>query len=100
MTTSTEQMHETEPSPSGRALVITLVALLVLTAISWAIAHLALGAASIPVALAIATVKAGFVVTAFMELRRASTTSRIVALVTVVFIALLSAGTVTDIALR
>jgi hypothetical protein len=35
-----------------------------------------------------------------MELRRASTPARVVALVTVAFIALLCAGTVADLALR
>jgi cytochrome c oxidase subunit IV len=89
-----------EDEPSGRPFVLALLALVALTAVSWGVAQVALGRASTPVALAIAAVKAAVVATAFMELRRASATARIVALVTVAFIALLCAGTVADVALR
>lgn len=85
---------------SPRALVLALVALVVLTATSWGFAHLELGAAETPVAIAIAAVKAGVVVVCFMELPRASLAARVVAMVTVVFIALLCAGTVADLGLR
>jgi cytochrome c oxidase subunit 4 len=80
--------------------VLALLALLVLTAISWGIAHAPLGWAAIPVALAIAAIKASVVAYWFMELPLASTPARIVALVTIAFIALLCAGTVGDLALR
>jgi caa(3)-type oxidase subunit IV len=53
-----------------------------------------------PIALAIAILKAGVVAWTFMELPRASLPARVVALVTLSFIALLCAGTVTDIAFR
>jgi len=90
-----------EPSfPSGRSLVIALVALAGLTVVSWGAAQLALGAAGTPVALGIAATKAGVVAVAFMELLRASTLARVIALVTVGFIALLCAGTVGDVAFR
>ena len=96
--------HPLEAEPEAHApvrpLVVTLVALLALTLISWAISHLELGHASTPIALAIAAVKAGFVAYWFMELPLAATPARIVVIVTLAFITLLCAGTVTDIALR
>jgi caa(3)-type oxidase subunit IV len=83
-----------------RALVLTILVLLGLTAVSFLIAKVELGPLSTPVALAIATVKAVVVGWWFMELPHASLPARVVALVTVAFIALLCAGTVADIALR
>ncbi len=94
------QTLESREHPTGRPLVITLVALLVLTAISWGLSNVALGWLSTAVALAIAAVKAGFVLYWFMELPFASTSARIVVLVTVSFIALLCAGAVADLGLR
>jgi cytochrome c oxidase subunit 4 len=93
--------HDPEAaSTSGRPLVWTLLALLVLTVISWAISHVHLGRPSTLIALAIAGVKAALVAIAFMELPRASGQARIVAVVTVAFILLLCAGTVGDVAFR
>ena len=100
MTTSEETDESAHEAPSGRALVLTLAALLAATAIRWAISHADLGFASTPIALAIAAVKAGIVATMFMELMRASTTAHVVAFVTLVFIVLLCAGTVGDLAMR
>jgi cytochrome c oxidase subunit IV len=93
---------EAEPQPhaSSRPLALTLAALLVLTVVSWVISNLELGWASIAVALAIATIKAGFVLTFFMELPLAATASRVIVIVTLSFIALLCAGLVADIGLR
>jgi cytochrome c oxidase subunit 4 len=91
---------EAGPPASGRPLVLALLALLVLTAISWGVAHLPLGRAAIPIALAIAAIKAAVVAYWFMELPLASTPAKIVAMVTLVFIALLCAGTVGDLGLR
>ena len=79
---------------------VTVLVLLALTLTSWAISHVALGAASTPVALAIAGVKAGSSSYWFMELPLASLPARVVAFVTITFIVLLCAGTVADIALR
>jgi caa(3)-type oxidase subunit IV len=59
-----------------------------------------LGRASTLVALVIAAVKASIVALAFMEVREASLPSRVIALVTIAFIALLCAGTATDVLLR
>jgi caa(3)-type oxidase subunit IV len=83
-----------------RALVITIVVLLALTILSFVTARLELGAIATPIALAIAILKAGVVAWTFMELPHASLPARVVALVTLSFIALLCAGTVTDIAFR
>jgi cytochrome c oxidase subunit 4 len=77
-----------------------LLALLALTAISFAVSRIDLGLANTPIALAIATLKAAVVAYWFMELPLASRPSRIVALVTIAFIALLCSGTVADIGLR
>jgi caa(3)-type oxidase subunit IV len=85
---------------SLRSLGIALVVLLGLTILSWGLSRFALGAAGTPIALAIAAGKALVVAIAFMELLGASLPARVIALVTITFIALLCAGTVTDIALR
>ncbi len=93
---------EAEPPPhaSGRPIVMTLVALLVLTLVSWAVSNLPLGVAGTAIALFIAAIKAGFVMHAFMELPLASTPARVVVIVTISFIALLCAGTIGDIGMR
>lgn len=83
-----------------RPLVLTILALLALTVISYVVSLVDLGALATPVAIAIAVVKAGIVAWMFMELPHASLPARVVALVTLSFIALLCAGTVADIALR
>lgn len=85
---------------SGRPLVLVLLGLLVLTLASWAISTVGLGAASVAIALAIAAVKASLVLYWFMELPHAALPARVVGLVTIAFIALLCAGTITDVALR
>jgi cytochrome c oxidase subunit 4 len=93
---------ETEPphQQSARPLVITLVALLALTAISWGLSHFSFGVLGTTVALAIAAIKAGFVAYAFMELPLASTVARVVVLVTLSFIVILCAGALGDVGLR
>ncbi len=99
MTTKTLET-EPAPHPSGRPIVVALVALIVLTAISYGVSHIPLGWGSTVIALLIAGVKAGVVLYAFMELPLASTASRVVILVTLSFIALLCAGVVGDIGVR
>lgn len=88
------------PAPSARPIALALAVLLVLTAVSWLFAHVPLGGASTPIALAIAALKAGIVAIAFMELHHASTPARVTVFVTLSFIALLAAGAVTDVLLR
>jgi caa(3)-type oxidase subunit IV len=87
-------------SSTARPLVIALITLVVLTAVSWAVAHVELAGFGTAVAIAIAAVKASVVGIAFMELPRASLPARVIAFVTIGFIALLCAGTVTDVVLR
>lgn len=110
MTSKTlENLEHTEPTDpdlrhdqptTGRGLVLTLVALLVLTAVSWVMSHVPLGPATTWVALLIAAVKAALVAIAFMEIRRASATARIMGFVTIAFILLLAGGIVGDLAFR
>jgi cytochrome c oxidase subunit 4 len=85
---------------SGGPLVATLVVLAVLTGLSWWLANVPLGALQTPVALAIAAAKASLVALVFMELTRASTAARVVAVVTISFIALLCLGVLADAGLR
>jgi caa(3)-type oxidase subunit IV len=94
--------EEVEPSPtaSGRPIVIALAALITLTLISWIVSLIDLGSAGSPVAIGIACIKAAIVAIAFMEIPRASMIARVVALVTLSFIALLCAGTIGDVAMR
>jgi cytochrome c oxidase subunit 4 len=81
---------------SGVTLVLALLALLTLTALSWWLANVDLGAFNTVVALAIAGAKASIVALSFMELAHASTTARIVVVTTVTFIVLLCLGIVGD----
>jgi cytochrome c oxidase subunit 4 len=83
-----------------KTLVSAGLALLVLTAISWALAHVALGHAAVPVALAIAAIKASIVAIAFMEIAHAHVAARIVGIVTLSFIAILCLGVIADVGLR
>jgi cytochrome c oxidase subunit 4 len=92
--------HPSSSATAGRPLVLTLLALLALTVISWAVSHVHLGRASTLIALAIAAIKASLVAYAFMELPHASAQARIMVAVTVSFIALLCAGAVADVAMR
>lgn len=83
--------------PTGRALVLTFVALVVLAGLSWVAAVLGTGSA---VAIAIASVKALAIALVFMELTRASPADRVIAIVAVLFVVLLCAGALTDAAFR
>ncbi|MGE0547153.1 MAG: cytochrome C oxidase subunit IV family protein [Kofleriaceae bacterium] len=93
-------LEHNKVASTGRTLVGALVLLVVLTVTSWAIQHLDLGDFGTPAALAIAVVKASIVAIAFMEIGGASRPARVMAAITVVFIALLCAGTVADVVLR
>ena len=81
-------------------LLVALLALLALTATSWGLSRVALGAAGPAIALSIAAVKALIVAVAFMHLRHAGTATRVAAVVTILFIALLCLGIVADVAVR
>jgi cytochrome c oxidase subunit IV len=86
--------------PSGRPIVLALLALLVLTGLSWGLAHLPLGAFDTAAALGIAVVKASVVAFVFMELIHTDVVPRFVVLATLLFIVLMCAGIVTDVYFR
>jgi caa(3)-type oxidase subunit IV len=83
--------------PTGRGLVLTFVALVVLAGLSWVAAAFDAGSG---VAIAIASVKALAIALVFMELTRASPTDRVIAVVAVMFVVLICAGALTDVAFR
>ena len=86
---------------SGRRYVLALIALLLLTALTFGLHFAPLGGAlGISVALLIAAVKVGIVAAVFMELRDAFAATRLVAAVSVAFVALLCLGIVGDVAFR
>jgi cytochrome c oxidase subunit 4 len=87
-------------SISERTTFVTLIALLGLTAGSFAISYVHLGVLNIPVALAIAAVKATLVVTIFMELAVERFTVKVSLVVGFLFVALLIGLMVADVATR
>lgn len=95
-------MANETPSARRGALryVITWLALIVLTAVSFGVAGLDLGALGTGVALGIASVKALIVMLVFMHLAEESMSERIVAAVAVAFIVLLCLGIYADVAYR
>jgi caa(3)-type oxidase subunit IV len=87
-------------SISQRTTLLTLLALLGLTATSFAISYVHLGALNIPVALAIACVKAALVVTVFMELAVEKLSVKLSLVMGFVFVVLLVGLMVADVATR
>jgi cytochrome c oxidase subunit 4 len=85
---------------SGAGYLAAWIALLVLTALSYGAAHLALGGFGTPVALGIAGIKAMVVLLFFMHLIEASTSMRVIAAVAVLFIVFLCLGIAADVAYR
>jgi len=86
---------------SGRRYVLALIALLLLTALTFGLHFAPLGGTlGVSVAMLIAAVKVGIVAAVFMELRDAFAATRLVAAVSVAFVALLCLGIVGDVALR
>lgn len=86
---------------SGRRYVLALIALLLLTALTFGLHFAPLGGSlGVSVALVIAAVKVGIVAAVFMELRDAFAATRLVAAVSVAFVALLCLGIVGDVAFR
>jgi cytochrome c oxidase subunit 4 len=90
--------HEKEAS--GRGYLFGWIALLALTAVSFGLSRLQLGRAATPVALGIAGVKVAVVGLVFMHLARARPALQLVALTSVVFIALLVLGVAGDVSFR
>jgi cytochrome c oxidase subunit 4 len=85
---------------SERATLLTLLALLGLTALSFALSYVHLGALNIPVAIAIAALKATLVVTVFMELAVEKFTVKVSLIMGFVFAALLIGLMVADVVTR
>jgi cytochrome c oxidase subunit IV len=85
---------------SGAGYFAAWIALLVLTALSYGAANLALGALATTVALAIAGIKALVVLLFFMHLIEASTSMRVIAAAAVLFIVFLCLGIAADVAYR
>jgi caa(3)-type oxidase subunit IV len=85
---------------SGAKYVVALVVLLILTALTFALHYVPLGAAGPVIALTIAGTKVVVVGLIFMELRESMVATRLVAVVTVVFVALLCFGILGDVAFR
>jgi caa(3)-type oxidase subunit IV len=92
--------HEPTHKGGGGRYVGALLALLVLTGLSFALSYAPLGAAGPPIALSIAGIKVLIVGAVFMHLREAVFATRFVGVVTVLFIALLCLGVVADVGFR
>jgi cytochrome c oxidase subunit IV len=92
--------REPKHTGGGGKYVGALLALLVLTGLSFGLSFAPLGAAGPPVALGIAGVKVLLVAAVFMHLREAVFATRFVGVVTVLFIALLCLGVVADVGFR
>jgi caa(3)-type oxidase subunit IV len=92
--------EESEPA-SGARFVYALIGLLALTALSFGLHFAPLGGSvGAVVALAIAGAKVAIVGIVFMELRESLAATRMVALVSVAFVALLCFGIIGDVAFR
>ena len=94
------ERDETEHTSSGVPFVIALIALLALTGLSFGLHYVPLGAAGAAIALGIATAKIAIVGAVFMELRESMAATRMIAFVSVAFVALLCLGIAGDVAFR
>lgn len=96
------ERHPDHPEPaSGRPYVLALGGLLAFTALSFGLHFAPLGGGlGAAVALAIAGAKVAIVGLVFMELRESLAATRMVALVSVAFVALLCLGILGDVAFR
>lgn len=83
-----------------RSCVFTFIGLVVLTAVTFGLSFLHLGAFEVPVSLGIAGVKAALVLLFFMELIEESVSSRLALASGVVLLAILIAFAVADIVTR
>ena len=92
-------MTMTSHSPKARTL-LTGAALLALWGLSLALSYVSLGAFALPVALAIAVVKAGLVIFMFMELARESASMIYAFAIGLIMVALLMAFVIADVLTR
>jgi cytochrome c oxidase subunit IV len=79
-----------------RTLMIVGGALILLTCLTIALSYADLGPLKVPVALGIAIVKAGLIVSVFMELKFAAPVERLVAGAALLWLAILIGGTLDD----
>lgn len=91
---------ESRAQPSIARYAAVWIALLALTGLTFAMSKVDLGRWNLPLALVIATAKAGLVVLFFMHLWDSRGTNRLVLAVSVFFVLLLIAGVVGDVATR
>ena len=95
------ESNRSHHADSGAKYVFALVALLALTALSFGLHFASLGTVTgTTIALTIAAVKVGIVVVVFMELRASLPATRLVAAVSLAFVALLCLGVIGDVAMR
>lgn len=95
-----EIISEREHPQSGRPFVVALIALLCLTALTFGMHYVELGVASTVIALVIAAIKVLIVAAIFMELRESLAATRLIPIVTVLFVILLCVGIAGDVAFR
>ncbi|MEO6603317.1 MAG: cytochrome C oxidase subunit IV family protein [Polyangiaceae bacterium] len=93
---------ESRPGPNRhlRRLLLCGVSLLALAGLSFGLSYLQLGSWALPMALAIAALKAGLVLTAFMEFNHQSASVKLGAALAVLMLALLLGLLLADIATR
>lgn len=95
------QRSEREPRQGSRgAIVASGVALLVLAAASYGFSFIHSSSWGLPVALAIAALKAFVVISVFMEVRRETASVKLVAITALLIMALLVTLTTADVATR
>lgn len=99
-TTKAVKEQETNEHASAGRYVMGFVALVVLTGLTFGLAHVELGAWSLPVALAIAITKGSIVALFFMHLWDHEGSSRLVLVIAVMFVAVLSTLVVADVLTR
>jgi caa(3)-type oxidase subunit IV len=98
-----DEQHELDRThhTRGRPYVLALIGLILLTALSFGMHYTPLGGAlGALVALLIAGAKVTIVGVIFMELRESLPATRMIAIVTVTFVALLCLGIIGDVAFR
>jgi len=94
-----DEAEHTQAS-SGVPYVLALIGLLALTGLSFGLHYVPLGSLGALIALAIASAKIVIVGVVFMELRESMAATRMIALVSVAFVALLCLGIAGDVAFR
>lgn len=93
-------VSEHEHPRSGARFVVALVALMALTLLSFGMHYIRLGTLGTVIALTIAGIKVVVVGLIFMELRESLAATRLIPVVTILFVILLCLGIVGDVAFR